>query len=143
MEISIDVTELVGYADAMAQAPGVLQAEMKASSAVALHEGIGYAQENVPRKDGILAASIMILDGPTAEGGAYGSSLVYANQREYGGTIYPRNGKFLVFEVDGELVFARSVTQTGSFYMKKSMETLEPRIEPIYQLAVDRTLGVI
>lgn len=141
MEIRIDASELLGFAEAMAQAPGALRAEMTNANAVLLHEGIGYAQEEVPRDSGNLAGSIRVLDGPNAEGGAYGSDLVYAWQREEGGTIYPRNGKFLVFEVDGELVFARSVTQTGSHYMQKSKDRLEPRVEPVYQLAVDRVLG--
>lgn len=143
MDLRIDVSELVGFAEAMAQAPDVLQQEMEMSSMVALHEGIGYAQEETPRDSGDLAGSIRILDGPGAEGGSYGSSLVYAWQREKGGTIYPRNGKYLVFEIDGQLIFARSVTQTGSHYMEKSRQRLEPRIEPIYQLAIDRTLGRI
>ncbi len=39
-----------------------------------------------------------------------GSGSVYAAIHEYGGTIEPRNGEFLVFQgADGRLVFARSV----------------------------------
>ncbi len=148
MEITLDASELERFAEAMEMAPDTLQRELKDSSDVALHEGVGYAQENVPRQDGILAADIRVLDGPGPDGGSYGTDLVYAWQREEGGTIYPRNGEFLVFRLaeavtpqnpEG-LVFARQVTQEGSHYMEKSMEALEPRIEPIYQLAVDRTL---
>lgn len=141
MDIRIDASELLGWAAAMAQAPGDLQHEMQLSSQVLLHEGIGYAQEEVPRDSGNLAGSIRILDGPNAEGGAYGSDLVYAWQREEGGTIYPRNARALVFEIDGQLIFAKKVTQTGSHYMQKSKDRLEPRVGPVYQLAVDRVLG--
>lgn len=143
MDLRIDASDLLGFADAMAQAPDTLAQEMRTSSQVALHEGVGYAQEAAPRDSGNLAGSIRVLDGPSDKGGAYGSSLVYAWQREEGGTIYPRNGKYLVFEIDGQLVFARSVTQTGSHYMEKSRQRLEGRMTPIYQLAIDRTLGRI
>lgn len=142
MEIRFDASELIGFADAMGQAPDDLRNEMQLGSQVLLHEGIGYAQEEAPRGDsGNLAGSIRVLDGPSAEGGAYGSDLVYASQREEGGTIYPRNGDFLWFEIDGQLIRARKVEQEGSHYMQKSMERLEPRVEPVYQLSVDRVLG--
>lgn len=143
MEFVIDARELVQFADAMAQSPEVLNTELEASAYVVLHEGIGYAQEFVPRDEGNLAASIVILEEASASGGSYGSELDYAWQREEGGTIYPRNGQFLVFEVGGQLVFARKVTQEGSHYMQQSMDAMEPRVVPIYQLAIDRTLGVI
>lgn len=144
MELTVDVTELRGYADAMAQAPGVLNSEMETASRVLLHEGIGYAQEYVPRDSGNLAGSIVIMDGPSAAGGAYGSSMVYAWQREKGGTIHARNKPYLHFQLpDGRWVKVKSVTQSGSHYMQKSMERLEPRVDPVYQLAIDRTLGRI
>lgn len=143
MEIIIDASELVGFADAMAHASGKFANEMTAANAVLLHEGIGYAQEAAPRESGNLAGSIRILDGPSAEGGAYGSDLVYAWQREEGGTITARNKKALAFEIDGKLIMVKSVTQKGSHYMRKSKDRLEPRTKPVYQLAIDRVLGRI
>lgn len=151
MEIRLDASELLQFGEAMEQSLDVLQRELKDSSEEALHEGVGYAQEFVPRGDGILAGDIRVLEGPSPEGGEYGTDLVYAWQREEGGTIYPRNGQFLRFQMADAVtpdnpegwVFARKVTQEGSHYMQKSLEALEPRIEPIYQMAIDRTLGLI
>lgn len=151
MDIRIDASELTEFAEAMAQAPEALGHEMKVSNEVILHEGVGYAQENAPVDNGDLKNSIRILEGPTAEGGSYGSSLEYAWQREEGGTIYPRNAKVLAFKLAAVVskgnpegwVFAKSVTQVGTKYMERSKETLERRVNPIYQLAIDRVLGRI
>lgn len=151
MEIRLDASEIYGFGVVMEQMPDVLQRELKDSAYVALHEGIGYAQEEVPRADGVLADDIRILDGPNPDGGSYGTDLIYANQREYGGTIVPRNKKVLAFQMPEAVspdnpegwVFATKVTQEGSFFMKQSRESLEPRLVPIYQLALDRVLGVI
>ena len=140
MEITIDAAELIGFADAMAQAPGRLDAEMQTARDVVLTEGVGYAAENAPIDTGALAGSITILsrDG---WGGTYGTNLVYAWMREEGGTIH--GNPFLVFEWNGRLIFARQVTQEGSHYMAKSAEQLEGRVEPIYGAAVERVLGGI
>ena len=151
VQIAIDVREFYAFATDAVEAAMVLDNEMRASTLVALHEGIGYAQEHVPRGNGDLAASIRILEGPDEDGGAYGTDMIYAWQREEGGTIYARNGKALVFTMPEAvsadnpegLVFAKSVTQEGSHYMQQSMDDLEPRLEPIYQLAVDRALEVL
>lgn len=140
MEITIDAAELIGFADAMAQAPGLLDAEMQAARDAALTEGVGYAQEFAPIDTGALAGSITILtrDG---WGGSYGTDLVYAWQREEGGPI--EGNPYLVFEWNGRLIFARRVVQEGTHYMARSAEALEPRLDAIYGMAVERTLGGI
>lgn len=143
MDLTVDIRELTDFSTAMSWAGDQLSVEMAASTSVALHEGIGYAQDEVPVDEGNLKADIRILDGPTPGGGAYGSDLVYAWQREEGGTIYPRNARKLVFEIDGVLIFADKVEQEGSHFMEKSRQRLALRIKSIYQLAVDRTLGKI
>lgn len=143
MQITVDVSEIEGFAEAMAAAPGVLQAEMTEASDDLLTRGQGYARDNAPRKSDALADSIVIIDGPNASGGAYGSDLIYAWMREEGGTIVPKKGQFLVFEIGGRLVFARSVTQEGSHYMQDSADQLEPEVEPRYGEAIDRTLEAI
>ena len=140
MDITIDAAEIAGFADAMAAAPGTLQSEMEKASGAVLAEGVGYAQEYAPKDTGALAGSIAIIDGPHATGGSYGTSMEYAWMREEGGTIVPRNRQFLRFEIGGRIVFARKVTQSGSHYMQRSMESLEPRVLPAYQGAVDRTM---
>ena len=141
LEITIDVSEIVGFGDALAASTGMLTAEMTRASAELLTEGVGYAQEYAPVRDGDLRASIHITDGPHASGGAYGTSIEYAYMREYGGTIVPRNARMLAFEVDGRLVFAHKVTQSGSHYMERSRDSLEPRVLPAYEAAIDRVMA--
>lgn len=138
MEITIDAAELIGFADAMAQAPGLLDAEMQAARDAALTEGVGYAQEFAPIDTGALAGSITIL---TREGwgGSWGTNLVYAWQREEGGPI--EGNPYLVFEIDGRLIFARRVVQEGSHYMQRSVEAMEGRVGDIYGRGVDRVLA--
>lgn len=143
MDITIDVSELISFSVDIDRAAEVLGFEMKDAAEAALHRGIEYAAENAPVDNGDLRASIHVLEGPDADGGAYGTDLVYAWQREEGGTIVPRNAKTLAFMVGGQLVFAKSVTQTGSHYMQKSMESLEPELVTFYELAVDRTLEAV
>jgi hypothetical protein len=141
MEITIDTSQIDQFATAMAAAPARFDAELTDTNAGLLAEGVGFAQEFAPKLDGILSGSIAIIDGPDASGGSYGSSLEYAWQREEGGTILPRNGRYLVFEIDGETIFATSVTQEGSHYMQQSAEALEPLVVPAYEKAVDRVMG--
>lgn len=141
MEITIDTSEITGFGTAMGAAAGLLESEMEAANAGLLVEGVGLAQEYAPVLDGTLRGSITIIDGPSAAGGSYGTSLEYAWQREEGGTIVPRNASVLVFEIDGETIFAKSVTQEGSHYMQQSVDALEPKVLPAYEAAVDRVLG--
>lgn len=140
MEIRIDASEITAFGDAMAAAPGRLESEFETTAGALLAEGVGFAQEAAPVQDGTLRGSIAIIDGPSAAGGSYGTSLEYAWQREEGGTILPRNGKYLVFEIDGETIFATSVTQEGSHYVQKSVDALEPLVIPAYEKAVDRVM---
>ena len=147
MELTIDTSELVGLSNAMSAAPQKLQGEMADTTNALLAQGVGFAQEYVPVKDGTLKGSIHILDSasPGSLSGSYGTNLEYAYMREYGGTIYPRNGKYLVFfwEKVGAMVYATQVTQSGSHYMGKSMEALEPLAMGAFQKAVDRALDGI
>ena len=143
MQLTIDASEVTRFGAALAAAAGTLQGEMTKANAGLLAEGVGLAQEAAPVQDGTLRGSIAIIDGPSATGGSYGTSLEYAWQREEGGTIVPRNAKVLVFEWNGQLVFAKSVTQSGSHYMQTSLEQLEPKALPAYEAAVDRTLATL
>lgn len=151
--IEIDASELVGWADAVALVPDRLHQEMTTTTNVVLMEMTTKAKELAPVGDGPLRADIRILAAARGSmGGDYtgrvGTNLVYSAQREYGGTIYPRNSEFLVFEWDlaktadnpRGLVFARSVTQEGSFYMRGAEEWMQGEISGYYQLAVDRSL---
>ena len=141
MDVWADASEVLAFAGNTATAAAVLDREMRRSGDAALLEGIGYAVDYAPKgESGALAGSIRVLsrDG---WGGRYGTDLVYAWQREEGGTIY--GNPFLVFEIGGRLIFARQVTQTGDHYMERSAESLEPRLDAIYGLGIDRALAVL
>lgn len=136
--MEIDAGEIFGFAEAMSNAPGQLDREMTRAGQAALLEGVGLAQEYAPVDEGVLRASIGIIN-QSGWGGLYGTSLVYAWQREEGGTI--EGNPWLVFQINGQWVKVRSVTQTGSHYMQRSADALEPRLDRIYGMAVDRVLA--
>lgn len=52
-----------------------------------------------------------------------GTDLEYAAAQEYGATITPKSGPFLVFDIDGETVFARSVTIPPHPYMRPAFDS--------------------
>lgn len=143
--LTVDAGELTGFANAMKAAPGMLQSGLRAATQGLVATGVAMAQDNAPRMDGVLANSIQpISSGMDGLSGEFGTSLVYAWQREMGGTIYPKKGKYLVFTGrDGQLVFARSVTQSGSFYMQRTANQLRPLVFITYAQAVDRVLAAI
>jgi phage gpG-like protein len=51
-----------------------------------------------------------------------GTDVVYARIQELGGTIRPKHGRWLVFEIDGEIIFARSVTIPARPYMRPGFD---------------------
>lgn len=51
-----------------------------------------------------------------------GTDVIYARIQELGGTIRPRHGQWLVFEIDGETIFARSVTIPARPYMRPGFD---------------------
>lgn len=142
MDIRIDASDITQFGAAMAAAPGTLQTELTTANTALLVEGVGLAQEYAPVKDGTLRGQIHIIDGPNASGGSYGiEGSDYAWQREEGGTIVPRSAKFLVFEWQGKLVFAKKVTQSGSHYMQQSVDALRAKVVPAYEKAVERVFA--
>lgn len=141
--ITISADDVYRFQAEMEAAPGRVEAEFGKATAALTTEGMGLAIENAPVDNGDLMGSIAILELSPFEG-EYGiRDLEYAWMREEGGTIRPRNGEFLVFEIDGRLIFAREVTQSGTKYMERSADSLEPQIEPAYAAALDRALGGI
>ncbi len=139
--IVIDASEITGFASAMGRAPGAIEDGLNQAASVAVVEGIGLAQGNAPVQDGPLRASIGIIEPPSTSGGSFGTSMIYAAQREFGGTI--TGNPWLVFQIDGQWVKVRSVTQTGSFYMRDAAAELQPRLPAIYANAVGRELAGI
>lgn len=138
--MEIDASEVFGFAEAMNAAPGQLDREMTSAGQAALLEGVGLAQEYAPVDEGALRSSIGII-AMSGWGGSYGTSIAYAWMREEGGTI--TGNPWLVFQVNGNWVKVRSVTQTGSHYMQRSADAFEPRVDRIYGMAVDRVLGAL
>src|SRR5690606_22245606 len=124
MSLSIDATDITVFADSLAETDGVLHREILFANQSIISHGVSLAQDNAPRQDGILAGSIQPIGAVTVDGGSFGTSLIYANQREYGGTIYGK--PYLHFRLpNGQWVKTRSVTQTGSFYMKRAFDDLQ------------------
>lgn len=62
--------------------------------------------------------------------GAVGPTLIYGRIHELGGTIYPVNGPYLVFQApDGQWVRATSVTIPPRPFLQPAMEQSESTIE--------------
>ena len=53
-----------------------------------------------------------------------GTNLVYARIHEYGGTIYPKHGKYLVFTINGQKIFATKVKIPKRPYLKPALDNL-------------------
>lgn len=53
-----------------------------------------------------------------------GSNLVYAAIHEYGGTILPKKGKYLVFNIDGQTIFAKKVVIPKRPYLAPALDNL-------------------
>lgn len=153
--MEIDLSELVGWNDALAKAPEELDKQMIISTNVALSQGTTMAKENAPFQDGDLSGDIRVMKKAAkvsgGYGGKFGTDLDYSAQREYGGTIYPRNGGLLVFEWKeaispknpAGLVFAKSVTQEGKFYMRDAQRELERMMPRMYQAGINKALRSI
>ena len=124
------------FSTALNASPAVINRELLTANQVIIAEGIALGQDNAPRLDGVLADSIQPIGAVTAAGGEFGTSVIYANQREYGGTIM--GNPWLVFQVNGRWVKVRSVTQSGSFYMKRTFDELQPFAMIAWDRALER-----
>lgn len=141
MELVIDAQEIASLASHSAAAPGIIRDELTTSLNAAAAEGVGLAADFAPVDVGTLQGSITILEpahGDTEIIVVYGSNLIYAAQREWGGIIRARNGRYLVFEINGVTFFVEQVQQEGSHYMEQSMESLGPRLPAIIGAAIER-----
>lgn len=140
MEIVIDTSEVQAFAGRMAGVDGILDREMRRAGDTVLTEAVGFAQEFAPVDEDTLRNSIGIVsrDG---WGGTYGTSLEYAWMRERGGTIH--GNPWLVFQVNGQWVKVRSVTQSGSHYMERSRQRMDGRAQAIYEMALQRVINSI
>ena len=53
-----------------------------------------------------------------------GTNLPYAAIHEFGGTIKPKNGKYLKFQINGKWIFAKQVTIPKRPYLEPSLKDL-------------------
>jgi phage gpG-like protein len=60
----------------------------------------------------------------------------YAAIHEYGGDIYPKTAKALVFEIDGKLIFSRHVHMPERSYMRSSLRDMSAQIQADLERAV-------
>ena len=83
------------------------------------------ARMNAPVKKSTLKNS-MAVSTKAVHGGAEAEILFqtpYARIQEFGGTIYPRKGKYLKFRVNGKWVNAKQVKIRGKHYLNNAIES--------------------
>lgn len=68
-------------------------------------------------------------------------SLAGAAIHQYGGTIYPRNKPFLVFQLNGELVFAKKVTIPARPYLGATLDAIDACREDISEAFLNGVFG--
>lgn len=145
MSLHIDASDLDAWAARMEEAPPILQMEMGKRTVNLLQNGAAFMRQFAPRLTGRLQGSIRILSGGKFAGGvasgAYGTTLFYAPQRNFGGVIRARNAPFLVFQIGGQWIRTKQVFQTGAHFLEKSIEKLNPLIEREYRYALEAALG--
>ena len=103
------------------------------------------AKQNAPVKTGTLRRSIHVASitklGPGRWESKTGPSVIYARQREFGGTIIPRNKSVLSWVgADGGRIFAKSVYQKGKPYMKPAFDQSVSGLREIYRAAFREAL---
>ncbi|MGB3329151.1 MAG: hypothetical protein WBA46_09375 [Thermomicrobiales bacterium] len=145
--ITLSAPDAERFAVALMLAPELTRSEMLKVEQGLLAAGIGFTQVAAPVDSGALRASIGVLDAAHWTGGgvsgAYGTSLIYAAQRNFGGPIYARPGGWLVFEIDGRKIFAKKVVQSGSHYMEAGVEQLEPLVAAGFGKVLDVVIAAI
>lgn len=145
-EFTIDGSELTEWALAVAVVPQVTERELVKTTNDLSAFGVGIAQDLVRVDVGTLKGKILPDQATFAGGqvvGGYSVDMIYAAIHEYGGTITPKRGDFLVFMgEDGHLVSVRSVTITAQPYMGPSADQVEARMVGEYAKAIDRALAI-
>jgi len=147
--ITIESGEITAFAQALNAVPDVLGREFANTANALALEGIGLAQGYTPVDTGTLRNAIRMLERASvgtnvrASYGVSKADVVYALQREYGGTIRARNAPYLVFEVEpGHWIATEEVHQKGSQYMGRSKSDLEKKVGPAFAAAVQRALAM-
>ena len=102
------------------------------------------AKQKAPVLTGTLRRSIHV-DSVTRLGvgrweSKTGPSVIYARQREFGGTIVPRNASVLAWKGPNGMVFAKSVYQKGKPYMKPAFDESVSGLRELYRVAFREAL---
>lgn len=95
-------------------------------------------------RTGVLEGAIGIVDYAVPEGsgvrGTWGVQDVrYALIQELGGVVVPLVAKALAFEIDGQLVFAKSVTIPARPYLRPAADALYPSLAVRIRKAYERS----
>lgn len=139
--LQIEMHDLNEWAARMESAPAALRIELSKRTISLLQQGAGIMRTLAPRLTGRLAGSIGVTR-QAGTSGTFGTSLVYAAQRNFGGTIRARNAPYLVFPGrNGGLVRVKSVTQSGTHYLERTLVKLRPLVQQEYRQAVRAALG--
>ena len=140
--IQADISDLTTWTALMYRAPAKLRAEMQKRNISLLQQGAGIMRALAPRgKTGNLRGSIGVTRS-SAFSGTFGTSLIYAAQRNFGGTIRARNAPYLVFPGrNGGLVRVKSVTQSGTHYLERTVTRLRPLVQQEYKFALRAAMG--
>lgn len=147
MKLEITSPELDRFAAALLMAPQVTRTEMLKAEEGLLAAGVRFTAIAAPVDQGNLRGSIGVLVAAHWTGGgvsgSYGTNLLYAAQRNFGGPIYAKPGGWLVFEVGGKTIFAKKVVQTGSHFMESGMDQVEPMVIVAFEGALDRVFAAL
>lgn len=73
--------------------------------------------------------------------GKIGTNVVYARIHELGGTIVPKNGPFLKFNIGGRWIFASKVTMPKRPYLAPSLNENKSFIVKQFQKTIDVMLS--
>lgn len=109
----------------------------------ALHAGaeeiLNSAKDKAPYKTGTLRRSLHSETGEKSGARVSvlaGTDLEYAAMQEFGGTVVPKKGRFLVFEIDGKKIFARKVTIPAHPYLRPAFDEQKGEAVKVFRLAV-------
>lgn len=139
MTFTINAQDFYDFALAANLSWGKYKTNMTTANTIIRAKGIEMSRTFAPHDQGPLRASIKPIGGVDEDSAEFGTDLIYAWQREEGGTI--EGNPYLVFQVKGRWVKVRSVYQEGSHYMAKTMVPLRPFALYQWGIAIDKMLS--
>jgi hypothetical protein len=146
--ISIDTSQIDGYATGMAQAPAIIREEFLRSTNRLALQGVAFAQALTPVRTGHLrranaATPAVWAGGATA---TYGNATPYARPVEFGrrGFSARPGGALGPMNIGGRIVFAKSVGPAAARpFIRPSVARLRPLVPREYRAAMQRVMARI